>query len=207
MRILLIDDSLIIAQGLASFLEGTGCQLVAHATGVHSAESYLTQSRFNLVITEVVVGNQNIVEFIASRPELLSNTPFLFLTYFGNQAILAKAYQSGALGLLDKNIKKNELLGFIKQAANGERIWDSNIEKRVASALNSIADFGYPESLTKREIEVLQEVSSGQTNHEVAKTLNISYETVKEHVQHILKKLSVNDRTQASLWAVRNKIV
>ncbi len=61
--------------------------------------------------------------------------------------------------------------------------------------------------LTKRENEVLKQLAFGLTNKEIAQALGISYETVKEHVQHVLKKLGVADRTQAAVWAVRNDIV
>ncbi len=60
--------------------------------------------------------------------------------------------------------------------------------------------------LTQRESEVLKYLSSGLTNKEIAQSLNISYETVKEHVQHILRKIGVTDRTQAAVWAVRNNL-
>ena len=61
--------------------------------------------------------------------------------------------------------------------------------------------------LTKREGEVLKQLALGLTNKEIAQSLGISYETVKEHVQHILQKLSVTDRTQAAVWAVRRNLV
>ena len=61
--------------------------------------------------------------------------------------------------------------------------------------------------LTQREAEVLRRLANGTTTKDIAKTLHISYETVKEHVQHILGKIGVNDRTQAALWAVRKELV
>jgi DNA-binding NarL/FixJ family response regulator len=61
--------------------------------------------------------------------------------------------------------------------------------------------------LTQRENEVLGQLTHGLTNKEIAQALGISYETVKEHVQHILKKIGVSDRTQAAVWAVRNNLV
>ena len=61
--------------------------------------------------------------------------------------------------------------------------------------------------LTKRENEVLKQLAFGLTNKEIAQALGISYETVKEHVQHILRKIGVSDRTQAAVWAVRNNLV
>ena len=62
-------------------------------------------------------------------------------------------------------------------------------------------------SLTQRESEVLRQMAYGLTNKDIAQTLHISYETVKEHVQHILRKIGVSDRTQAAVWAVRKELV
>ena len=62
-------------------------------------------------------------------------------------------------------------------------------------------------SLTKREIEVLRLMVDGATNRDIAKDLKISYETIKEHVQHVLRKVGVTDRTQAAVWAVRNGVI
>ena len=68
-----------------------------------------------------------------------------------------------------------------------------------------VADGDVP--LTKRESEVLKQLAFGLTNKEIAQSLGISYETVKEHVQHILRKIGVSDRTQAAVWAVRKNLV
>ena len=62
-------------------------------------------------------------------------------------------------------------------------------------------------SLSEREGEVLRQMALGLTNKQIAQTMHISYETVKEHVQHILRKIGLTDRTQAAVWAVRNKLV
>jgi DNA-binding NarL/FixJ family response regulator len=73
------------------------------------------------------------------------------------------------------------------------------------TAPRSVVESDVP--LTKRESEVLKQLAFGLTNKEIAQTLGISYETVKEHVQHILRKIGVSDRTQAAVWAVRKDLV
>jgi DNA-binding NarL/FixJ family response regulator len=80
--------------------------------------------------------------------------------------------------------------------------------RRVTGALaapRNGSDHDVP--LTKRESEVLKQLAFGLTNKEIAQSLGISYETVKEHVQHILRKVGVSDRTQAAVWAVRKNLV
>jgi DNA-binding NarL/FixJ family response regulator len=100
------------------------------------------------------------------------------------------------------------LLSAIRKAARGESVWTREELRRVTGALATprlAADVDVP--LTQRESEVLRLLALGQTNKEIAQALHISYETIKEHVQHILRKLGVSDRTQAAVWAVRKKLV
>ena len=79
--------------------------------------------------------------------------------------------------------------------------------RRVAYALSSAADQKYEDlPITPREMQVLQHITSGQSNKEIARSLEISVETVKEHVQNVLRKLGVNDRTQAAVLAVRKGV-
>ena len=96
----------------------------------------------------------------------------------------------------------------IQKAASGESAWTRDELRRVTGALATprlTADVEVP--LTQRESEVLRQLAFGLTNKEIALALHISYETVKEHVQHILRKVGVSDRTQAAVWAVRNNLV
>ena len=96
----------------------------------------------------------------------------------------------------------------IRKASIGESAWTRDELRRVTGALATPrlnADVEVP--LTQRESEVLRQLALGLTNKEIAQALHISYETVKEHVQHILRKIGVSDRTQAAVWAVRKGLV
>ena len=114
----------------------------------------------------------------------------------------------GASGYLLKGCTRDELITAIRTAASGESAWTRDELRRVTGALATprlTADVEVP--LTQRESEVLRQLAYGLTNKEIAQALHISYETVKEHVQHILRKIGVSDRTQAAVWAVRKELV
>ncbi len=111
----------------------------------------------------------------------------------------------GANGYLLKDCTGDELLSAIKTVAAGENLWTREGLRRIAGALATPrlqADVEVP--LTEREAQVLRHMAGGLTNKQIADAMKISYETVKEHVQHVLGKIGVSDRTQAALWAVRN---
>jgi DNA-binding NarL/FixJ family response regulator len=107
-----------------------------------------------------------------------------------------------------KGSTREQLLQAIHKVATGDNAWTREELRRITGALATprlASDVDVP--LTQRESEVLRQLAFGLTNKEIAQTLDISYETVKEHVQHILRKLGVTDRTQAAVWAVRKGLV
>jgi DNA-binding NarL/FixJ family response regulator len=100
------------------------------------------------------------------------------------------------------------LVNAIRKAAAGESVFTRDELRRMSGALATprmTADIDVP--LTKREGEVLRQMANGLTNEQIAGVLHISYETIKEHVQHIFRKIGVKDRTQAAVWAVRKGLV
>jgi DNA-binding NarL/FixJ family response regulator len=138
------------------------------------------------------------------RPEM----PILVLSTYDNPTYVARAVALGANGFLLKGIGKDKLIEAIRTAATGQNTWTRDELRRVTGALATprlAADVEVP--LTQRESEVLRQLAFGLTNKEIAMALHISYETVKEHVQHILRKIGVSDRTQAAVWAVRKGLV
>jgi DNA-binding NarL/FixJ family response regulator len=138
------------------------------------------------------------------KPEM----PVLMLSTFDNPTYIARAVALGASGYVLKSCTRDHLLQAIRTTASGESAWTRDELRRVTGALATprlAADVEVP--LTQRESEVLKQLAMGLTNKEIANTLHISYETVKEHVQHILRKIGVSDRTQAAVWAVRKELV
>jgi DNA-binding NarL/FixJ family response regulator len=134
--------------------------------------------------------------------------PILIFSAFDNPTYVARAVSWDAMGYLLKDGEAPALIEAIRKAARGEAAWTRDELRRVTGALATPrlnSDVEVP--LTRRESEVLKQLALGLTNKEIAQALEISYETVKEHVQHILRKIGVSDRTQAAVWAVRNKLV
>ena len=96
----------------------------------------------------------------------------------------------------------------MQRASQGDALWTRDELRRVTGALATPRIKGEIEvALTQRESDVLRQLALGLTNKEIALALRISYETVKEHVQHILRKIGVTDRTQAAVWAVRKDLI
>jgi DNA-binding NarL/FixJ family response regulator len=123
---------------------------------------------------------------------------------YDNPTYVARAAALGAAGYLVKSASRDEIIAAIRQTAAGESLWTRDAVRRAGgSSTHGRAGGDVETALTRREAEVLKQLALGLSNKEIAQALDISYETVKEHVQHILRKLGVADRTQAAVWAVR----
>lgn len=207
-RIFVADDHDIVRSGLRSILAGTDNQVVAEARSGSELMELVRGNLPDLVILDVRMpggdGLQTLGQLKLDYPEL----PVLMLSTYDNPTYIARAVALGANGYVLKSDSRARLLDAIERAAKGENIWTRDELRKVTGALTTPRPSGESEvALTQREGEVLQQLALGLTNKEIAQVLDISYETVKEHVQHILRKIGVADRTQAAVWAVRSGIV
>lgn len=207
-RLLIADDHEVVRCGLRSLLQGTGIDVVAEAATGKEAVRQALELELDVVLLDIRMpegdGLNALGRIKLERPEL----PVLMLSTYDNPTYIARAVALGASGYLLKNSGSDKIVSAIKSVAAGENIWTRDELRRVTGALATprlASDVEVP--LTQRESEVLRQLALGLTNKEIAQALTISYETVKEHVQHILRKIGVSDRTQAAVWAVRKGLV
>jgi DNA-binding NarL/FixJ family response regulator len=125
-----------------------------------------------------------------------------------NPAVLVRAVSLGVLGVILYSDPYVTIVQRIREAADGQSAWSrDDLRRLTSSSTSTVLGEGYPVPLTFREKDILTHLIKGGTNKEIASGLGISYETVKEHIQNILGKVGVNDRSQAAIWAVHNNIV
>jgi len=207
-RLLVADDHAVVRAGLRSMLAGTDIEVVAEASHGGEAFQLAVELRPDLVLLDVRMPEVDGITCLGRLRAELPTVPVLMLSAYDNPTYIARAVALGAAGYLVKTSSKEEILSAIRRAASGESIWSREELRRVTGALSTprvTVDLEVP--LTRRENEVLKQLAQGLSNKEIAMALSISYETVKEHVQHILRKVGVSDRTQAAVWAVRKGLV
>jgi DNA-binding NarL/FixJ family response regulator len=204
-RLLIADDHVVVRAGLKSLLADVqDVQIVAEAVNGEEAVRLARRHRPDVIMLDVrMPGADGLAVLGQLRTELPDAAVVMFSSY-DNPTYIARAVALGAAGYLVKNASRDEIVAAIRQAAAGEVLWSREGLRRVTGALSTPrAPTEIDAPLTKRESEVLRQLALGLSNKEIAQALDISYETVKEHVQHILRKLAVADRTQAAVWAVR----
>jgi DNA-binding NarL/FixJ family response regulator len=192
MKVLIADHHEVVRLGLSQWLKN---HTIIEAINADEAIRLYKKHKPDVVVLESRLPGDGL-ECLA---RIKGNV--LMFSGYDNPTYIARAVALGARGYLLKGVDCKEFLSAIKKVAAGEDVWSDEIIQRVSGALPKSA------GLTPREGEVLKQLAFGLTNKEIALAMGISYETVKEHVQHLLKKLGMSDRTQAAVWAVKEGLV
>ena len=207
-RVLVADDHEVVRCGLRSLVTGTEIEVVAEASSGEQALRLITEHKVDVLLLDIRMPDGDGLNTLGRVKLDYPEIPVLLLSTYDNPTYIARAVALGAAGYLLKGRDREQLLEAIRKAATGQDVWTRDELRRVTGALATPrlnADVEVP--LTQRESEVLRQLALGLTNKEIAQALSISYETVKEHVQHILRKVGVSDRTQVAVWAVRKGLV
>lgn len=207
-KLLIADDHEVVRCGLRSLMAGTEVEIVGEATTGEQAIQLALELRPDVVLLDIRMPGGDGLNALGRLKLDVPQIAVLILSTYDNPTYVARAVALGAAGYVLKGADRQSLLDAIRKAAAGESAWTRDELRRVTGALATPrlnADVEVP--LTQRESEVLRQLAFGLTNKEIAQALHISYETVKEHVQHILRKIGVSDRTQAAVWAVRKQLV
>jgi DNA-binding NarL/FixJ family response regulator len=205
-RVLIADDHEVVRSGLKSLLSQDGIEVVGEAADGSEAVRLAQDTKPQVVLLDVRMSGSDGLAALGELRQKSPETAVVILSTYDNPTYLARALALGAHGYLLKGSRSDELIDAIRRAASGEALWTREEIRRVSGVSATPLD-DVEIALTKRESEVLRQIASGLTNKEIAQTLSISYETVKEHVQHVLRKIGVSDRTQAAVWAVRRGLV
>ncbi len=207
-RVLVADDHEVVRSGLRSMFADTEIEVIAEVATGKAALEAVTEDPPHVVLLDVRMPDVDGLNVLGRLKLDYPDLPVLLLSTYDNPTYIARAVALGAAGYVLKDSGRDVLLDAVRRASTGETIWTREELRRVTGALATprlAANVEVP--LTQRESEVLRQLALGLTNKEIAQALSISYETVKEHVQHILRKVGVTDRTQAAVWAVRKGLV
>jgi DNA-binding NarL/FixJ family response regulator len=208
-KILIVDDHNLFREGLVSLLSDFPDMFVVGEAGtVRGAVDKTVELNPDLVLLDISLpdgsGIDALRDILAHRPE----TKVVMLTIYEADDLLLSAIRNGAVGYLLKNIPISKLVKALRSLANGEVAISRRMTTRIVEEFSRIGkthDFGNhnADMLTMREMEILQILSTGATNQNIADHLVLSENTVKVHVHNILEKLNLRNRREAALYARR----
>jgi DNA-binding NarL/FixJ family response regulator len=207
-RLLICDDHEVIRTGLASLLAGTDIQIIGEAANGKDALRLALKDKPDVILLDIRMPDGDGLSTLEKLRAKVPESKVVMLSTYDNPTYIARAVALGASDYVLKGSSREDLIATLVAAGAGESPSRCGELKKIAGAMKVrqvIDDDDVP--LTQRETQVLRHVALGLSNKEIGKSLEISVETVKEHVQNILRKIAVSDRTQAAVWAVRKGLV
>ena len=207
-KVLVADDHEVVRTGLSSLFDGSDIQIVSEASSGSEAVEETLKHQPDVVLLDIRMddgGGLGALERIRSESP---DTSVVMLSTYDNPTYVARSVALGAVDYVLKGSSRQAIISAIERVARGEEPSDDSVLAKVKGAMSKRRDASDEDiPLTNRELQVLRHVALGLSNREIGRSLGISIETVKEHVQNILRKVDVTDRTQAAVWAVKKGIV
>ena len=199
MRIMVVDDHVMVRDGISSLLESAGNTIVAQCGDGETAIQQAVDLQPDVVLMDINMPGLN---GMAALNEIKSQAPqikVVMLTISEEEQRLVQAIQHGADGYMLKSASGDELLGSLKALEDGDLALTSSMATRVIHGLilNQSQSGPCLQSLTEREIEILKLVAEGHPNRVIGENINVSENTVKYHIKKILQKLNAHNRTEA----------
>ncbi len=200
-RILLADDHFVVRMGLAAVINTQpDMSVVAEAGNGQQAVELFRQHQPDVMLMDLRMPQMDGVEAITAIRKEFPDSRFIVLTTYDGNEDIYRALQAGARAYLLKDMLGDTLLEAIRAVHAGHR----RIPQKIADRL---ADRMFREELSAREMQVLKLIVKGKSNKEIASALGVVEGTVKIHINNILGKLGVSDRTQATTFALQNGII
>ncbi len=212
----IVDDHPLLRQGLSRLLElEGGLNVVGQASNGIEALNLLDQLEPDVLLLDINMPGMNGLEVAKTARLKHPKTEILVLTIHDNESYVNEMIRIGAKGYLLKDAEPREVVQAIKKVVTGETAYSAHLMERVMERYHHLeVQYGrlqsaatmYDLELTNREMEILQFIVDGLSNKEIANALFISEKTVKNHITSLLRKLEVDDRTQAAVFAVSHQL-
>lgn len=200
-RILIADDHPVVLAGLTSMLATqAGVEVVGSASSGEEALEMLHNKPADLLLLDLRMPGMNGIDTLHAMKRAKITVRVIILTSFETDEDIYRAVQAGAQGYLLKDAPQSDMIDAIRAVHAGKRYFPRQIAARLADRMMRT-------SLTARELEVLKMLARGLTNKQIGCALDISDNTVRNHVNSIIEKLEVCDRTEAATTAIHRGII
>jgi DNA-binding NarL/FixJ family response regulator len=208
-RLIVADDHEVVRSGIGSLLEGSDVEIVGTAGNVTETVSLTESIKPDVVLLDVRLGQEDGLTALEQIRTQAPDVSVVMMSTYDNPTYVARAIALGATDYILKDSSRVEVLEAIQRAAQKEAPSETSILRRVQATMQKRKDRSDSKDvpLTNRELQVLRHIALGLSNREIGTSLSISVETVKEHVQNILRKLDSADRTAAAVWAVKSGLI
>jgi DNA-binding NarL/FixJ family response regulator len=200
-RVFCVDDHPLMREGIAAVIRNeSDMQLVAEASTGHEAIQGFREHQPDVTLMDVRMPDMGGIDALLAIRKEFANARVIMLTTFEGDAEIKRALKAGAQGYMLKSMPRKQLVDVIRKVHAGQKHIPNEVAAQLMEHLGN-------ETLSKREVEVLQKVAAGNRNSDIAALLFISEETVKGHIKHIMEKLGASDRTEAVAIGIRRGFI
>jgi len=210
-KVLLVDDHKVVRQGVRAYLQTLpDIEVIGEAaSGVQAVASVESLPPDVVLMDLEMPGEMDGIAATRQIRKIRPQTQVIVVTSHHQDEYIFPAVRAGAISYLLKDVEPDELAAAIRKAARGEAVLDSRVASRIVQEMQGLRkdDVNPFTELSEREFDVLRLIAAGKSNTEIAETLVLGESTVKTHIGNILKKLHLDDRTQAAVYAWQQGIV
>jgi DNA-binding NarL/FixJ family response regulator len=208
-KVVIADDHSLVRQGLRRYLDmADDIDVVGEASNGEEAIDLVDQAKPDIVLLDIRMPGVDGLEAARRIREKFPKVGAIMLTAYDDRQFVVEAVRAGARGYVLKARDAEHLIQTVRLVAGGNMVIDPQLVVALAEELSQAKERDRKaETLTAREIEVLQLLAFGHTNRDIAEKLFISPDTVKTHLEHIFEKLGASDRTAAVAEALRRRLI
>lgn len=205
-KVLVVDDQVLICDGIAKLLEGEkDIEVVGRAYSGQEAIEKAERLKPDIILMDIRMPG---IDGISATKMIKAQNPsiqIIAISVYEEDDLIMRMFQAGAVGYILKDISLENLVKAIKNVYKGTTMINPRISRKLLKLITS--DPKSSNELTPRELDILREIARGKSNKEIAEELYLSESTVKSHISHIFQKLNIKTRAEAVLYAVKNGII
>ena len=207
-KILVVDDHVIVREGLKKILLDTPDMVVAdEASNGQEVTKKIWDNDYDLILLDISLPGRSGLDVLKQLKCTKPEVPILILSVHPEQQYALRSLKAGAAGYLTKQSAPDELIGAIRKVAKGRKYITSSIAEKLAFELEVDSRELPHETLSDREYQVMCMIGSGKTVKEIAETLSLSVKTTSTHRTHILNKMQMKNNAQLTHYAIKNALV
>ena len=207
-KILVVDDHIIVREGLKKILLDTPDMVVAdEASNGQEVTKKIWDNDYDLILLDISLPGRSGLDVLKQLKCTKPEVPILILSVHPEEQYALRSLRAGASGYLTKQSAPDELVGAIRKVAKGRKYITSTIAEKLAFELEVDAHELPHETLSDREYQVMCLIGSGKTVKEIAETLSLSVKTISTHRTHILNKMQMKNSAQLTHYAIKNALV
>lgn len=206
-KVLLVDDHSVVRDGLKLLIQlNSQLEVCGEAATLKEAVGEAIRTKPDIILLDFKLPDGDGISGCISIKNILPHVKIIILTAYAQDHIVMETIRAGADGYLLKNIESEELIKTILCVYGGDAVLDPSVTEGVFNNIKLEEKIKSDSRMSPREIKILQALSQGKTNKEIAESLSISDKTVRNYVSNIFRKINVSNRTEAASYWIRNKL-